>query len=79
MGIIVRQEDNSSKLQEKVQAELRDKARRQPMPSDDIDGVEDSRYVEGMKKTTSLAWLWVIVIVAGMALLVLVVALSARA
>lgn len=79
MGIIVRQDDNGSKLQERIQAELQDKAKRQPQPTDDVDGVEDSQYVDGMKKTTSLAWVWVCLGVIVVVLVVWLIVLSTRA
>ena len=63
MALFIRQDDNRSKLQERVAAELREKAKLQAGKSpDQPDGVEDSRYLEGTKSTTSLAWVWIAII-----------------
>ncbi|MBM3209836.1 hypothetical protein FJZ39_00630 [Candidatus Saccharibacteria bacterium] len=63
MGLYLQQKNDRSKLQERITAELREKAARQGLGTDALinDGVEDSRYVENTKKTTSLAWVWVVI------------------
>lgn len=63
MGLYIQKNETRSKLQERVTAELREKAARtQEQMSDRPDGIEDSAYVKGTKKTTSLAGAWVVVI-----------------
>lgn len=62
MALYVRQNENRSKLQERLAAELQEKARSREETPDRPDGVDDSRYMEGTKQTTSLAWLWVVVV-----------------
>jgi hypothetical protein len=63
MGLFVEQNSNRSKLQERLAAELSEKAKKkaegggEPLP----DGVDDSRYMEGTKATTSLAWVWILI------------------
>lgn len=62
MALYVRQNENRSKLQERLAAELQEKAKAQAEETKQPDGVDDSRYMEGTKKTTSLAWIWVAVV-----------------
>lgn len=67
MALYVKQNEKRSELQERLVAELQEKAKKraETMPPD---GVTDSNYLKDTKATTSLAWLWVIA-----ALLVLLV------
>lgn len=63
MGIIVNQQDNRSELQKKIAAELSDKAKKKHDATHDLpDGVEDSAYIQGTKHTTSLAWVWALLV-----------------
>lgn len=64
MSLFLKQEDSRSELQKKIALELQEKLKNQPQPIDAPDGVEDSRYVENYKKTTSLGWAWLLIIVA---------------
>lgn len=64
MGIIVNQKDNRTELQKRIATELSEKAKKQNEPKGDRpDGVDDSAYVEGMKRTTSLAWVWMLIFI----------------
>ena len=64
MGIIVNQEDNRTELQKRIAAELTDKDKKRKARQDEMpDGVEDSAYIEGTKKTTSLAWVWLVIVI----------------
>ena len=63
MGIILNQEDNRTELQKRIAAELTDKDKKRKARQDELpDGVEDSAYIENTKKTTSLAWVWIVII-----------------
>ncbi len=65
MGMYIRQDDKRTELQERIAAGLQDKAKRKAKIDDDTpDGVDDSAYIEGTKQTTSLAWVWVLIVVA---------------
>lgn len=65
MAIIHQQQDNRSELQKKIAAELADKAKKKHEPKGDRpDGVDDSAYIEGTKQTTSLAWIWILIVAA---------------
>lgn len=64
MALFVNQNDKRTELQERIAAELRAKAvQRSKMENKDMDGVSDQRYMEGKKVTTSLAWVWVLILV----------------
>lgn len=79
MALFIRQNENQSKLQQKLVAELQEKARKRAqddgtLPSD----VEDTSYLKDTKKTTSLAWLWVILIVFAIGLFIAYIIRSAN-
>jgi len=64
MGLFIRQDDNRSKLQERLAAELREKAKaRAEEDGRSFDGVNDSSYLKDTKQTTSLAWVWALIVV----------------
>lgn len=61
----MRQNENRSDLQKKLDADLRAKAAaRSKTESDRPDGVDDSAYIKGTKQTTSLAWVWLLIFLA---------------
>ncbi len=62
MALFIRQDDNRSKLQERLATELREKAKARA-ETDRVDGVDDSQYLEGTKPTTSLAWIWIAIVI----------------
>lgn len=72
MALFVNQENTRTKLQQKVAADLADKARKKAAETDNErpDGVEDSAYLKGTKRTTSLAWAWILIVAAIVILLV---------
>lgn len=76
MALYVRQNENRSKLQERLAAELQEKARARAEETTMPDGVDDSRYIEGTKKTTSLAWVWLMVIAFAIAAVVFLIVSS---
>lgn len=65
MGLYVQRDQKRSELQERVAEELRAKARAaQEREPERPDGVKDSPYLNGTKQTTSLAWIWIIILIA---------------
>lgn len=72
MSLFINQENTRTKLQQKIAADLAEKAKKKASEStgDLPDGVEDSSYLKNTKQTTSLAWIWVVIIVAALAVLV---------
>ena len=63
MGLYMKQNENRTELQRRLDAELRAKAAaRHKQESDMPDGVDDSAYIEGTKQTTSLTWAWILIV-----------------
>ena len=62
MGILVEKDEERSKLQERIEADLRARDRASSMQLD-IDQPEDSAMLEGTKKTSKFAWFWAVLIV----------------
>ena len=74
MAIIHRQQDNRSDLQKRISAELTEKAKKKHDPAAELpDGVDDSRYMENTKQTTSLAGIWIAIVVAGVVIAIVYV------
>lgn len=62
MGLFVNQQDQRSELQERIAAELREKAKASSLQEKaTMDGIDDIRYLEGTKQTTTLAWAWILI------------------
>lgn len=58
------QRDDRSELQKRIAAELTEKAKKKrEMELERPDGVDDSAYIQGSKTTSSLAWVWILLIV----------------
>ena len=81
MSLHIRQSDQQTDLQKRIAAELQDKAKKRPINPevDQPDGVKDSRYIENTKKTTSLAWAWVLIGIASVAVLLWLTIVSVQA
>ena len=64
MGLFVNQQDSRSELQERIAAELREKAKTSGLQEKaSLDGVEDVKYLEDTKQTTTLAWVWIVIVI----------------
>lgn len=64
MGLFVSQKDQRSELQEKIAADLREKVKRTSLMTDTVfDDSQDSKYIEGTKQTTTLAWAWIVILI----------------
>lgn len=62
MGQYLNQRDNRTKLQQRLDAELRAKAAaNNSQQADRPDGIEDSAYIEHTKVTTGLDWAWLLI------------------
>jgi Flp pilus assembly protein TadB len=62
MGLYVNQKNDRSELQDRVAAELREKAR-QRANLEDVDrpdGVSDSEYMKDIKQNTTSGWVWAV-------------------
>lgn len=75
MGLFVNQQDQRSELQERIAAELREKAKASSLQEKaTMDGVDDIRYLEGTKQTTTLAWAWILIaIMAGVVIVMFLI------
>lgn len=63
MALFVNQNSNRTKLQEQLAAELQEKAKKKAELDATLpDGVDDSQYIKGTKKTTSLAGVWLAIL-----------------
>lgn len=72
MGIMMTKDMNdNTELDRRISADLR--ARAQQSRSADVDGVNDSRYVEGTEKTNKFTWVWIVLIVLAIISLVCII------
>lgn len=78
MGLYLQQKNDRSELQRRIAAELNEKAKKKALEphAEKPDGVDDSAYLENTKTTTSLAWVWALIVFAGVAILVWLVTLT---
>ena len=77
MALFIRQNENRSQLQEKIAAELQQKSlNKAAEDAERPDGVKDSQYLKNTKNTSSLAWVWVLIFVAVVALVIGLIAIS---
>ena len=65
--------EEQSKLQERISADLRARSRANSKDEDiDIDLVEDSEYLKGTAKTGRFSWFWfVLIVLAAIALVII--------
>ena len=70
MALFIKQNDNRSQLQERLAAELQERARQNAAKNDLPDGVTDSQYLKDTKTTTSLMWLWMLIALATIGLVI---------
>lgn len=70
MSLYLKQNESRSQLQDKLAKELQDRAKKKALETERPDGVTDSAYLKQTKSTTSLAWAWLLI---GIAIIALVV------
>jgi len=70
MSLYLKQSDTRSDLQDRLAKELQERAKKRAIETEQPDGVTDSAYLKGTKSTSSLAWVWVLI---GCAIIALVV------
>lgn len=70
MALFIRQDDIRTDLQKRISDDLQAKAKKLSKLTDDTDLVEDSEYIKGTKNTTSLAWVWALIVLAFIAITV---------
>lgn len=64
MSLYLKQNETRSQLQDKLAKELQDRAKEKAKTFDQPDGVSDSAYLKNTKSTTSLAWVWMLIVLA---------------
>lgn len=62
MGILIRQNDNRSQLQERLAAELREKAKLRANGAEPLDQTKKSNYLKNTELVDGRAWFWLILI-----------------
>lgn len=60
MALFIRQNDDRSKLQERLAAELQERAKQRAALQDSPDGVSDSAYIKNTQETGKWGWIWII-------------------
>lgn len=60
MGILLKQDDNRSQYQERIAAELRERAKQQVAGSEPLDQTKNSNYLKDTSETSGHLWLWLI-------------------
>ena len=78
MALFIRQDEQRTKIQDRITAELQEKAKQKAMQSDLPDGITDSAYIKNTKTTSSLAWLWIIIGVIAVVVLIWLTVLSTK-
>lgn len=62
MGMYLKQQESRSELQQRIAAELKAKAEQKAKIEDKPhDTIEDSDYMQGTKRTTTLAPVWLLI------------------
>lgn len=62
MGMYLKQQESRSELQQRIAAELKAKAEQKAKIEDKPhDTIEDSAYMQGTKRTTTLAPVWLLI------------------
>jgi hypothetical protein len=64
MALFLKQDEEKTELQQKIAMELQDKLRKKDDLTTPPDFVDDSAYLKGTKKTTTLAFAWVLIVIA---------------
>ncbi len=54
--------EEQSKLQERITADLRERSRRNSKSEGEVDLVEDSEYLKNTQKTSRFSWFWFVLI-----------------
>ena len=76
MGYLINLNDSRTELQNNIATELQEKARAKSKQEDLPDGVDDSEYIKGTKKTTSLAWVWILLLFIGISIAIWLIIIS---
>lgn len=78
MGLFIQQKDNRSQLQERLAAELRERAKMQASGAEPIDQTKNSNYLKDTEVATSRSWLWFVVAVVVIAAIIALMLMAVR-
>jgi len=76
MALFIRQDEEKSELQTRLATELQERAKDRAKLADRPDGVEDSEYIKNTKTTTSLAWIWILIVFVTIGIIIWLMAIS---
>lgn len=62
MALFVRQNDERTKYQQQIAAELQEKLKNRSEDAERPDGVTDSMFIKNTARTTSHGWIWIVLI-----------------
>ena len=64
MGVIVNKENQENdELSRRIASDLRARAVAEAADGEEVDMVEDARYLKDLKKTSKFGWVWIVLIV----------------
>ena len=75
MGILVEDNNERSRLQNRITADLRERAN-STSKQEDVDLVEDSEYLKNTQKTNRFSWFWFVLIVLAILSLIVIFVLK---
>ena len=58
MGIFIRQNDNRSQLQERIAADLRERAKQKMAGTEPLDQARKSNYIKDTELSSTRLWVW---------------------
>jgi F0F1-type ATP synthase assembly protein I len=73
MGLFIRQDEERTELQQRIATELQERAKARAETDNQFDDIEKSQYLQGTKRTTSLAWVWGVIVVLAVGVLIYVI------
>lgn len=62
MGILIQQNENRSQLQERLAAELREKAKQRANGAEPLDQTKRSNYLKNTEMADGRGWFWLLLI-----------------
>lgn len=78
MALFIRQNEDRSKLQERLAAELQERAKQRAANQKGPDGVDDSEYMRNTQRTSKMVWVWISIAVILIAAAAWLMLLNAR-
>ena len=78
MALFIRQNEDRSKLQERLAAELQERAKLRAAKQEGPDLVDDSEYMKNTTHTSKMAWVWISLTIILIAAVVWLIFLNAK-